>query len=115
MDYSFSIVGTDRLTDRPVVRIKRMKGEKVSITRIAKPEMYPNENRVDVHYQVFIQDKSTGKVEILEEIHRVRYLFIPEILYLCEGCGFSILDAREWMMGKSLGLDTWGVYLVAGV
>lgn len=53
-------------------------------------------------YQVFIQDRSTGKVEILEGTHRAHYLFIPEILGLCEECGFSILDAREWMTGKPL-------------
>ena len=82
------------LTDHSSVKIKRMEDEKVSITRIAEPGMYPNKNRVDVHYQVFIQDRTTGKVEILEETHRVCYLFIPEILGLCEGCGFSFYAGR---------------------
>jgi len=103
------------LSDPPVVRVKRLEDDRIEINRIAEPEMYPNENRVDVHYQVFIKEKSTGKVEILEETHRMRYLFMPEILGLCEEFGFSVLGAREWMTDKSPGLDTWGVYFVAGV
>jgi SAM-dependent methyltransferase len=102
------------LTQKPEVRVKRLADEKIEMIRIAEPEMYPNENRVDVHYQVLIKEKSTGKVEILEETHRMRYLFMPEILGLCEEFGFSMLDAREWMTGKSPGLDTWGVYFVVG-
>jgi len=102
------------LSDPPVVRVKRLEDERIEVTRIAEPKMYPNENRVDVHYQVFIKDKSTGGVEILKETHNMRYLFMPEILGLCEGCGFSILEAREWMTDKEPGLDTWGVYFVVG-
>lgn len=102
------------LSDPPVVRVKRLEDERIEIIRIAEPEMYPNENRVDVHYQVFIKDKSTGKVEILEETHKMRYLFMPEILDLCEEFGFSMLGTGEWMTGKLPGLDTWGVYFVVG-
>jgi len=102
------------LTRKPEVRIKRLEDDHIKVIRIAEPEIYPNENRVDVHYQVFIKEKSTGKVEILEETHRMRYLFMPEILGLCEEFGFSELDAGEWMTGKPPGIDTWGVYFVVG-
>lgn len=102
------------LSDPPVVRVKRLEDEKIEVTRIAEPEMYPNENRVDVHYQVFIKNKSSGRVEILKETHKMHYLFMPEILGLCEDFGFSLLGAGEWMTGNSPGLDTWGVYFVVG-
>ena len=102
------------LSDPPVVRVKRLENERVEVTRIAEPEMCPNENRVAVHYQVFIKEKSTGKVEILEETHRMRYLFMPEILGLCEEFGFSVLDSGEWVTDREPGLDTWGVYFVVG-
>jgi len=102
------------LTQKPEVRVKRLEDDHIEVIRIAEPEIYPNENRVDVHYQVFIKEKSTGKVEILEETHRMRYLFMPEILGLCEEFGFSELDAGEWMTGKPPGIDTWGVYFVVG-
>jgi len=41
------------LTDRPEVRAKKLEDEKIQVTRIAVPEIYPNENRVDVNYQLF--------------------------------------------------------------
>ena len=53
-------------------------------------------------------------MEILKETHRVRYLFIPEIERLCKEAGFVLIDAREWMTDREPGLDTWGVYFVAG-
>jgi SAM-dependent methyltransferase len=44
------------LTEHPEVRIKRMADEKTEITRLAEPVLHPNENRVDVHYHVFVTD-----------------------------------------------------------
>lgn len=102
------------LSDPPVVRVKRLEDERIEITRVAEPEMYPNENRVDVHYQVFIKDKFTGKVEILKETHRMRYLFMPEIIGLCDKFCFSVMEAGEWMTVNSPGVDTWSVYFVVG-
>ena len=103
------------MTDRPAVRVKRLEDDAIELTRIAEPKMYPNENSVDVHYQVFIKDKSTGRIEILEEMHKMRYLFMPEILDLCESLGFSVLSAGEWMTGNSPSFGTWSVYFVASV
>lgn len=40
------------LTQLPSVRIKRVSDEHLAITRIAEPDFYPNENRVDVNYNV---------------------------------------------------------------
>lgn len=85
--------------------MKRLENERIEVTRIAEPKIYPNENRFDVHYQVVIKDKSTGRVEILEETHRMRYLFMPEIIGWCGKFGFSVLDVREWMTDNPPGLD----------
>ena len=102
------------LNDPPVVRVKRMENNQIEAVRIAEPEILPNENRVNVHYQVFIKNKATGKIEIFKETHKVRYLFMPEIEQLCKAVGFALIDAREWMTDKEPGMDTWGVYFVAG-
>ncbi|MEI6126605.1 MAG: class I SAM-dependent methyltransferase [Pseudomonadota bacterium] len=51
------------LTERPVVRIKRLEDEHSAVTRIAKPVLYPNRNVVDVNYQIFIRDKKHDAVE----------------------------------------------------
>lgn len=101
------------LSDPPVVRVKRLEDERIEITRIAEPEMYPNENRVDVHYQVFIKEKSTGKVEILEETHRMRYLFKPEIEQILALSGLSLINGQEWLSGKELDFSTWNACFIA--
>ncbi len=101
------------LNDPPVVRVKRLEDEKIEITRIAEPEMYPNENRVDVHYQVFIKEKSTGKVEMLEETHRMRYLFKPEIEQILALSGLSLINGQEWLSGNELDFSTWNGCFIA--
>ncbi|MBD2775934.1 class I SAM-dependent DNA methyltransferase [Iningainema tapete] len=104
--------GAAVLSDRPTVRIKRLEDEQVQITRIAEPIMHPNDNLVDVKYQVFIKDKGNGVVEELQETHRMRYLFKPEVELLLKQFEMELLESREWMTNKEPGFDTWGVYFV---
>ena len=100
------------ITDKPVVRVKRLQDDRVAVTRIADPTLYPNENRVDVNYQVFVKEKSSADVEELNETHRMRYLFAPEVETLCRVSGFNLISSGEWMSGKIPSFDTWGVYFV---
>jgi SAM-dependent methyltransferase len=101
------------LTDRPAVRVKRLEDEEIAVTRIAEPVMHPNDNLVDVKYQVFVRDKESGDVEEMRETHRMRYLFRPEVEFFLETAGFRIVEAAEWMSGRRPGFDTWGVCFVA--
>lgn len=100
------------LTDRPTVREKHLEDESVSITRIAEPVMYANENLVDVNYRVMVTDKSNGEVEELRESHVMRYLFRPELETYLNGAGLSLVESAEWMTGREPGFDTWGVFFV---
>ena len=103
------------LTDRPVVRVKRLEDDAMQVTRIAEPETHPNENGVDVHYQIFIKNKETGAIEEFKETHRMRYLFKPEIDLLFEQAGFEFVDSFEWMTGRKPGFNTWSVCFVGRV
>lgn len=94
------------LSDPPVVRVKRLEDEKIEITRIAEPEMYPNENIVDVNYHMFIKNKATRIVKELKETHRIRYLFKPEIEQILALSGLSLIDAQEWLSGNELDFNT---------
>ncbi len=94
------------------MRVKRLEDEEISVVRIADSLMYPNENLVDVHYQVFIRQKNTGIVEELQETHKMRYLFKPEIKLLLVQSGLEYVESREWMTTREPGFDTWGVYFV---
>ncbi|HEY9709076.1 MAG TPA: class I SAM-dependent methyltransferase [Oculatellaceae cyanobacterium] len=100
------------LSDHPTVRVKRLEDEEISIIRIAEPVMYPNQNLVDVNYQVFIKDKKTSAVEELQETHRMRYLFKPEIDLLLTNYQLEPIEYREWMSNREPGFDTWGVYFI---
>ena len=103
------------LSNPPVVRVKRMEDDVTSVVRIAEPIMHPNENLVEVKYQVFVKDKSSGKLEMLQESHRMRYLFMPEIEELLNRAGLKMVDSFEWMTSRQPSTDTWGVCLVCRV
>jgi SAM-dependent methyltransferase len=100
------------LTDRPQVRIKRIENDKVKVVRIAEPEIFENSNLVDIKYQVFIQNKLTSKLEIIEETHRLRYLFKPEVIYFLNEAGLELVESAEWMTGKNTSFNSWYVYFV---
>jgi SAM-dependent methyltransferase len=85
------------LIDRPVVRVKRLEDDEVSVIRIAEPELHFNENVVDVNYEVQITDKTTGNMEQLRETHRMRYLFMPEIEYFLSKVGFKMMQSLQWL------------------
>jgi len=101
------------LTQRPSVRIKRIADEEIEVTRLVEPELHPNSNLVDVHYQVFVRDKASNAVNELRETHRMRYLFQPEIELLLEQAGFHLAHGEEWMTGKPIGTATWGACFLA--
>jgi SAM-dependent methyltransferase len=101
------------LTDRPVVRVKRLEDEEISVTRIVEPVMHANDNLVDLHYEVLVRDKASGEVAEVRETHRMRYLFRPEVELLLQESGMILVEAAEWMTGRPLGFDTWGGCFVA--
>jgi SAM-dependent methyltransferase len=107
--------GPAMLSDRPAVRVKHLEDEEISVTRIAEPQIYPNQNLVDVTYKVFIKDKSSSLVDEIQETHCMRYLFQPEVSLLLNNSGLRILQAQEWMSGRTLGLDTWGAMFISGL
>ncbi|MBR8826546.1 MAG: class I SAM-dependent methyltransferase [Gomphosphaeria aponina SAG 52.96 = DSM 107014] len=104
--------GPGVLSDRPSVRVKRLENEQIKVTRIAEPVMYPNKNLVDVNYQVFITNKTTGAVEELQETHTMRYLFKPELELMLSNFQLSIKEYKEWLTQKEPNFDTYGVYFV---
>lgn len=101
------------LCEQPSTRIKRLEDGEISVTRLAEPLLQANANVVDVHYQVFIQDKQTLRVDQLQEKHSMRYLFQPEIELLLEQVNLKLIDSGEWMTGAIPSTKTWGVYFVA--
>ena len=100
------------LTDRPTVRIKRLEDETIEVTRIAEPLLYPNENLVDVNYHLFVRDKLSGEVAEQKELHKMRYLFKPEVEMMLERVGLQFVDSFEFVTGSNPGYNTWSVCFV---
>jgi SAM-dependent methyltransferase len=95
------------LTDPPTVRVKEIEDENTSVTRIAKPELLVNENTVKVNYRILMHDKNSGQFDELEELHEMRYLFMPEIRKLSKKHNFNILSSEEYLTANPPSKNTW--------
>lgn len=97
---------------RPAVRVKRLSGPGLEITRLAEPVLYPNDNRIDVHYTIFARDTATGAVHTLTEVHPMRHFSLPELDLLAAGAGFERLRAEAFLTGDPPSEASWGLCLV---
>lgn len=95
------------LTQKPEVRVKRLEDDEIKVTRIAEPMMHVNESIVDVNYTVFIEVKATSKVEQVREAHRMRYLFLPELLQFADAEIWTDCKSFGWMKLQKLNQDDW--------
>jgi SAM-dependent methyltransferase len=101
------------LSDHPIPRLKRLEDDQIEVLRLAEPKHYPNENLVDVCYQMFIKDKQQKTLEEFTESHPMRYFFKPEIELMLSISQMQLLDCREWISQREPGFETWSVYCVA--
>ena len=99
--------GPGVLADPPGVRVRRAEDTGMRVWRIAEPVHRPEACRVDVAYEVLIEHRATGKVDRVEEMHHLRYFFLPELAFMLERAGFALerthagltpaaLDGRAW-------------------
>lgn len=100
------------LKDLPTTRVKRLENENIKVTRIAEPIIHPQENIVDVNYNVFIEDKISKEVLEKKELHKMRYIFDTELDMICKKAGFRIIQKYEWMSDKNPDFNSWNVVWV---
>jgi SAM-dependent methyltransferase len=105
--------GPGVLTNRPSVRAKEMSDDTCSVLRIAEPCMLPNDNCVDVQYRILVEDLATGELHRIEEVHRMRYLFLPELQRLVADHGLRIEGAYAGQSNEPLGFEAWTGTLIA--
>lgn len=101
------------LSEKPSVRHKRLHGDGFDVLRLADPVLYPNDDVVDVNYQIMITDKLSQRTEELRETHRMRYLFVPEVRLMLESVGLQLTRACEFMSERELDAGTWNALFVA--
>ena len=103
------------LTDRPSVRDKKLEDDEIIINRNTVPVMHANENSVDVNFTVDIRAKKDNSISQIKEIHKMRYLFIPELLHIASLHGFRVVEYKEWVTSKELDYNTWNGYMICTV
>jgi len=102
------------LKDNPYTRVRRVETKDASIIRVATPKMNVVNNRVDVSYEISIISYKNKSIESFQEIHKLRYLFVPELIYFIRQAGFEVLDIIGWMSDdKELGENDWYGALIA--
>jgi SAM-dependent methyltransferase len=99
-------------SQRPSVRVKRIRDDHVEIIRLAEPVIFSNENRVDVNYTIFVRDLVGGNVKTINETHSMRHFSLPEIDLLARKSGFERIRSEEFLTSKPADEDTWGVCVV---
>ena len=97
---------------KPTIRIRKIKTETNSITRIAEPEFLVNNNQVNVKYIFYDLNLSSNKLKISEETHPMRYFTIPELKYFARNTGFKVLEICDLISGAQPSLETWGICLI---
>lgn len=105
--------GPGVLSDRPCVRVKEIEDKENQLIRIARPVMHDKENVVDVNYEVLIMNKKTGQVQTINEVHKMRYYFRPELELLLRDAGFQLLDNIDCRTLGETDYDSWTSYFIA--
>ncbi len=100
------------LHELPDTRIKKLYDQDTELTRIAKPVIDIEKNVVHVHYDIRIENTATGEVHGLKEDHFMRYFTIPEIRWIAEQAGFTVLCTEEFMTSEKTTLSTWNLFVL---
>jgi SAM-dependent methyltransferase len=94
----------------PQRRVKCAQTDQLSVTRTANPEILPNQNAVEINYEIIVRNKISGIEEAIHELHTIRYFFIPEMKALCSSVGLELIAAGECLTDREPSLTTWNVY-----
>lgn len=103
------------LSDRPSVKVRSFKDDECIIERSTQPEMNVNENYVDVYFKISVRDIKKNSAQNIEETHRMRYLFLPELKLFLDELNMKIDHTEEWMSGRELTDKSWYGLAVCGI
>ena len=104
--------GPGVLTDPPTKREKIIEDNKTKVIRLATPVHKVNDNIVEVHYNVSLINKKTRLNSSLCECHSMRYWFLPELCYLANQSGFSVITSKGWLTNAEPTTKTWNACLL---
>jgi SAM-dependent methyltransferase len=96
-------------TQRPQVRLKKLEDDRIRLTRIASSDFLHEHNRINVLYDVFVEDKHDGSITTFSELHPMRCYFSEELSSILNEFGFAAIFQMEWFTRNPPSLDTWSV------
>lgn len=105
--------GPGVLSDKPSVRVRTVENKDYTLYRIAEPIMRVEENVVDVNYKVFVIQNKTGYTKTIEEIHSMRYFFVPELKILLQQAGFELMECLDSVTQQKPDFNSWTAICVA--
>lgn len=101
------------LAMQPSQRVKRVENDEYYLIRLAEPKLSADTNCVDVRYTLVACNKGQDDTEVIEETHRMRYLFIAETERLLTEAGLTVTRFEEWLSAAEPSSGTWSVVAVA--
>ena len=100
------------LANEPEKRVKELENESFKLKRFATPVHDVNKKQVDVKYDISLEDKLSGNKFSFNELHKMRYLFKPELELFLKQSGLELVKDEEWLTGKDINKDTWGACFI---
>jgi hypothetical protein len=73
------------------------------------------EDGVDVTNRGELKDKATGRLGWIDETHRMRYWFLPELRYLARQAGLTPVAEGVWMGEVAPDRSAWYVWMLVAV
>lgn len=101
------------LSDRPRAVVREVADDRVAVRRVTTPVMCVNDNVVEVNFDVQIDSRADGRSECVSEVHRMRYLFLPELRALLAENGFALVKSQRWLSDQVLDDRSWYACITA--
>lgn len=104
--------GPGVLSDLPYTKEIEKENRKYYVKRKTVPTMNYNKNQVKVHFFFEVIKKQKNQKRTFEEVHRMRYLFLPEIEMLAEAAGMKMESSYKSFTFRPLQKDWYGTVIL---
>lgn len=102
------------LTQVPGKRSKTITDKNINIRRMSVPKIDFNGNTVNINYKIAALNKKSGLIETVNEAHKMRYFFLPELDLMLRNAGFKIVKSYKWLsLKESLTPKSWSAVIIA--
>jgi len=105
--------GPGVLADPPAVRVREIADGADRMVRTARPALDLRTSTVEVRYELVVRDPAGRETDRCEEVHGLRYYFLPEVKSMLERAGFVLLQTRAGLAEDALADRSWYGLVIA--